>query len=80
MTIKKEVGARELEDMTWECDEFWEVVNSQNLEGDLESYLDEMFPDGEDLTAVNDLLRFDGESVLQAIGADLTGTIWDENA
>ena len=80
MTIKQEVGARELEDMTWQCEEFWEVVNSQNLEGDLESYLDEMFPDGEDLTAVNDLLRFDGESVLQAIGADLTGTIWDENA
>lgn len=80
MTIKQEVGARELEDMTWQCEEFWEVVNSQNLEGDLESYLDEMFPDGEDLTAVNDLLRFDGESVLKAIGADLTGTIWDENA
>ena len=80
MTIKQEVGARELEDMTWQCEEFWEVVNSQNLEGDLESYLDEMFPDGEDLTAVNDLLRFDGESVLQAIGADLTGTIWDEDA
>ncbi len=80
MTIKQEVTATELEDMTWQCEEFWEVVHAQNLESALDDYLDEMFPEGEDLTAVNDLLRFDAESVLESIGADLSGTIWDEDA
>ena len=78
MKLVKEIYADELRGETWDCDEFWEVISNQDLWNDLDNYLDNAFPEGADIEEVNDLLRHEGESVLNTLGADLTGTIWDE--
>lgn len=79
MTIKQEVSARNLKYKTWDCDEFWNVISEQDLYDALDNFLDEIYPDGENLIRVNDLFRFEGDYVLNILGADLTGTIWDDS-
>lgn len=80
MKVYTEVDARSLEDKTYGCDEFWRVVSEQNLYDDLDAYLEGAFPEDVDLYLghLNDVLRYEGDSVLSAIGADLHGTIWED--
>lgn len=79
MKLVEEVYADELRDKTWDCDKFWEVIDNQNLFGKLDTYLETIFPDGANIEEVNDVLRHEGEDVLNALGADLTDTIWDKD-
>ena len=81
--VYQELDCNDIEDKCW-CvdDDFWKVIHEQNLETALENYLEETAPEedgGYELTDLNDLLRFDGEEVLKSLGADLTGTIWDDS-
>ena len=80
MTLVNEVTAEQLQDETWDCDDFWDVIDSQMLWGELDSYLNTIFPTGASIEAVNDLFRHEGGDVLEALGADLEGTIWDNDS
>jgi hypothetical protein len=66
--LKEEGTASSFEDKTWQCEDFWDKVHEQGLEDELDRYFEESYPDGMDLTEFNDLLRFDGDDVLAAIG------------
>ena len=68
MRITKEISACEFEDISWECDYFWERVHEQNLEDALDSYCEEAFPETVDITYMNDIFRFGGDEILEAIG------------
>ena len=80
MKVYCELDARALESKTWDCDEFWRVVSEQNLYDDLDAYLEGAFPEDVDLSLghLNDVLRYEGDSILSAIGADFHGTIWED--
>lgn len=80
MKVYMEIDARSLENKTWDCDEFWRVVSEQELYDDLDAYLEGAFPEDVDLSLghLNDILRYEGDSVLSALGADLHGTIWED--
>ena len=79
--VYEELDCSDIENKSWGIDDdFWKVIHEQNLETALENYLEETAPEeGYDLTDLNDILRFDGEEVLNSLGADLTGTIWDDS-
>ena len=80
MKVYMEIDARSLENKTWDCDEFWRVVSEQELYDDLDAYLEGAFSDDNetDLGHLNDVLRYEGDSVLSAIGADFHDTIWED--
>lgn len=49
----------------------WEAIENAGQLDDLESYLNEFYPEGEiDETALNDLLWFESEEILTALGID----------
>lgn len=66
--VKIERPASDLEDETWQCEDFWNKIHENNLEDALDDYFEQAFPDGLGLTEFNDILRFDGDQVLAAIG------------
>lgn len=76
MEIRQDVDAYELGGMLWSGGkETWdELVKSGISENDIMSHLEEVFPDGADLTDVNDYLWHDGDTVMDALGY----TDWDE--
>ena len=82
MLISHEVTIYQLKDLTYDCDDLWEVVAKQNLWNRLEDYLINCFADETtrtiDLGHVRDVLRYEGGSVLKAIGAKFGGTIWED--
>ena len=77
--IERDISMQKLQERTWDCEDFWDVIVEQGLDDALDNYLTETCFDGATIDEVNDLLRFEGESVLRAIGADLQGTIWDKD-
>ena len=76
--IEKDIGMTQLQERTWDCDEFWDVIVEQKLDAALEDYLTQCYPEGIELGALNDLLRYAGDEVLAALGADFHGTIWED--
>lgn len=50
--------------------ETMDKINEAGMFDELESYLEEIFPDGATITEVNDLLWFDGETVLADLGIE----------
>ena len=46
----------------------WDKIMDANKFDELDAYIEEMYPDGIDETDLNDLLWFDGDSVLEALG------------
>lgn len=76
MKIYMEPTITRLMELTWGCEDFWDIVLNQHLEDALENYIDEMYPDGVSLGHLNDELRYETADVLKRIGADLTDTIY----
>lgn len=64
----------------------WEAIENARQIDDLESYLEEFYPEGEiDETTLNDLLWFGSDDILAALGIaegetidELRGRMWDE--
>ena len=46
----------------------YDKIEAANMLGDLESYLEDIYPDGLTMTELNDILWFDGDSVLADLG------------
>ena len=81
MKIKKDITIHQFKEMTHDCDEFWEVVGKQRLWNVIEFYLVDGFADEDgiiDFSSAQDTIRYEGESILRSIGADLTNTIWND--
>lgn len=69
MRIAREFDFRDLQYNCWECDDVLEAVADANMEDELMYLLEEVFnSDVPTLTEVNDLLRFDGDWVLESLG------------
>lgn len=80
MKIYFELDARSLENKTHDCDEFWRVVSEQDLYDDLDAYFEGAFSEDNDLSLdhLNDVIRYEGDSILSSIGADFHDTIWED--
>lgn len=46
----------------------WQRIQDEDKIDELESYLEELYPDGLTMTELNDILWFDGEQVLKDLG------------
>lgn len=69
MRIAREFDFRDLEYNCWNCEDVLEAVSDNNMEDALMDLLEECFnADVPTLTEVNDLLRFDGDWVLETLG------------
>ena len=69
MRIAREFDFYDLQNECWECDDVLEAVADANMEDELMYLLEEVFnSDVPTLTEVNDLLRFDGDWVLESLG------------
>jgi butyrate kinase len=74
MEIKKTVTIQQLKEMTYDCDEFWAVVGRKGLWDAVEFYIQNAFEDENgivDFSAVQDALRYEGNSILVDLGVDL---------
>ena len=71
MRIAKEIGFWELCDECWDCDDVLDAVKDADMGDALMYFLEENFYDGvPTITEVNDLLRFDGDWVLECLGIE----------
>ena len=71
MRIAKEFTFYTLLEECWDCEDVLEAVENANMEDALMDLLEEVFnAEVPTLTEVNDLLRFDGEWVLETLGID----------
>ena len=71
MRIAREFTFYTLLEECWDCDDVLEAVEDANMEDALMDLLEEVFnSDIPTLTEVNDLLRFDGDWVLETLGID----------
>ena len=68
MKIYKEIEAIEFEEDSWDCEDFWNKLHSQDLEGVFDLYAENMFPDGVEETEFNDWIRLEGDDILRKIG------------
>lgn len=69
MRIAREFDFRDLEYNCWDCEDVLEAVANADMEDSLMDLLEECFnAEVPTLTEVNDLLRFDGEWVLETLG------------
>lgn len=70
MYIKRNFDFRDLQDNCWDCDDVLEAVYNNDKEDALMDLLEnECFPyDAPTLTEVNDILRFEGDWVLEMLG------------
>ena len=68
MKVYKEMDATEFEEDSWCCEDFWEKIHEQNLEKQLDFYMEDLYPDGIDWTCLNDIFRFDGDKILEDLG------------
>lgn len=81
MKIKKDVNIHQFKEMTYDCDEFWEVVGKLRLWNAIEFYLVDGFADEDgviDFSSAQDTIRYEGGEILRGLGVDLTGTIWED--
>jgi len=72
MYIKRDFDFRDLQDNCWDCDDVLEAVYNNDKEDALIDLLEnECFPyDAPTLTEVNDLLRFEGDWILEMLGIE----------
>ena len=70
MKIYEEGDATDFEDKTWCCEEFWEKLHEYGKEREFNYLMEDIFPDGTDITNFNDLLRFDQDWLLEQLGID----------
>ena len=74
MQIKRDITLTKFKEMTYDCDDFWAVIGKQNLWNALEAYIMDCFADENgivDFDSVQDTLRYEGDSVLMDLGANL---------
>ena len=71
MRIAREFDFRDLQYNCWDCEDVLEAVADSDMEDALMDLLEEIFnSEVPTLTEVNDLLRFDGDWVLETLGID----------
>lgn len=71
MRIAREFDFSDLVNECWDCGSVLDAVYNNDMEDALMSLLEDVFnADIPTLTEVNDLLRFDGEWVLETLGID----------
>lgn len=71
MRIAREFNFWDLQENCWNCEDVLEAVANANMEDALMDLLEECFnAEIPTLTEVNDLLRFDGEWVLECLGIE----------
>ena len=71
MRIAREFNFWDLQENCWDCDDVLEAVENADMEDALIDLLEECFnTEVPTLTEVNDLLRFDGEWVLETLGIE----------
>jgi hypothetical protein len=71
MRVAKELDFWRLQDECWDCNNVLDAVANADKEDDLMDLLEEVFYDNiPTMTEINDLLRFDGEWVLETLGID----------
>ena len=71
MRIAREFDFNDLENECWDCEDVLEAVYNADKEDALMDLLEECFnAEVPTLTEVNDLLRFDGEWVLETLGIE----------
>ena len=71
MIIAKDYDFYSLRGACWDCDDVFETVYNNDKEDDLMALLEDCFLESNPtLTEVNDLLRFDGEWVLESLGIE----------
>lgn len=69
MRIAREFDFRDLQYNCWDCENVLEAVADADMEDDLMMLLEDCFnSEVPTLTEVNDLLRFDGDWVLESLG------------
>lgn len=69
MRIAREFDFWMLQEECWDCDDVLDAVENANKEDELMMLLEDNFCDEvPTLTEVNDLLRFDGDWVLETLG------------
>ena len=69
MLIVKDYSFHDLEDACWDCEDVLDAVYNNDKEDELMYFLEyEYFQDAPTLTEVNDLLRFEGDWVLETLG------------
>ena len=67
--IAREFDFYDLQNECWECDDVLDAVKNADAEDDLMMLLEDVFnAEVPTLTEVNDLLRFDGDWVLESLG------------
>lgn len=83
MRVQTDVSMFKLKDLVPYADDFWQVIANQNLWDRLEWHLEDFYRMDDpaavpELGRIKDYIRYDGQSILKSIGADLTNTIWDD--
>lgn len=69
MRIAREFTFYTLQEECWDCDDVLDAVYNADKEDDLMMLLEDVFnAEVPTLTEVNDLLRFDGDWVLESLG------------
>ncbi len=69
MRIAREFDFSDLQYNCWECEDVLDAVYNADKEDDLMMLLEDVFNEEvPTLTEVNDLLRFDGDWVLESLG------------
>ena len=69
MRIAREFDFWTLQDECWDCDDVLDAVENADKEDELMMLLEDCFnAEVPTLTEVNDLLRFDGEWILESLG------------
>lgn len=72
ITVKEEVNAYDLGDRLWSGGlTTWKTIQEHNKEEEAVAYLNEIFgcdEESPDITSINDVLWFDSEQVLEALG------------
>ena len=71
MRIAREFDFWTLRNECWECDDVLDAVENADAEDDLMMLLEDVFnAEVPTLTEINDLLRFDGDWVLESLGIE----------
>lgn len=69
MRVAKELDFWRLREESWDCDDVLDAIANADKEDALMDLLEEVFYDNvPTITEVNDLLRFDGDWVLETLG------------
>ena len=70
MKITTELSLREFEAWSGAVDTKEKIIEA-NMTDDFEALIDELYPDGIDATELNDLLWFNADWILEALGIEI---------